>query len=74
MDYLIIDHSFKKFDEALEYACANLNIIQSYDNISLESDSNKWDISYLNQQKVGLMVNFSKKRIDHLKNIIRHLY
>lgn len=71
VDYLIIDRTFKKFDEALEYACANLNIMQPYDNEPLETESEKWDNAYLNQQKVALMVNFSKERIAHIKSVIK---
>lgn len=73
VDYLIIDRTFKKFDEALEYGCANLNIMQPYDNNPLETESEKWDNAYLNQQKVALMVNFSKERIDHIKSIIKNV-
>lgn len=71
VDYLIIDRTFKKFDEALEYACANLNIMQPYDNNPFEMESEKWDNAYLNQQKVALMVNFSEERIVHIKSIIK---
>lgn len=71
VDYLIIDRTFKKFDEALEYACANLDIMQSYDNNPFETESEKWDNAYLNQQKVALMVNFSEERIAHIKSVIK---
>lgn len=71
VDYLIIDRTFKKFDETLEYACANLDIMQSYDNNPFETESEKWDNAYLNQQKVALMVNFSEERIAHIKSVIK---
>lgn len=70
VDYLIIDRTFKKFDEALKYACANISILQVFDNEPLETESEKWDNAYLNQQKVALMVNFSKERIEHIKRVI----
>lgn len=70
VDYLIIDRTYKKFDETLEYACANMNILQAFDNEPLETESEKWDNAYLNQQKVALMVNFSKERIEHIKSVI----
>lgn len=71
VDYLIIDRTFTKFDEALEYACANLNIMQPYDNNPFEMESEKWDKAYLNQQKVALMLNFSEERVVHIKSIIK---
>lgn len=70
VDYLIIDRTFKKFDEALEYTCENLNIMEPYDNNPFKMDSEKWDNTYLNQQKVALMLNFSNERIVHIKSVI----
>jgi hypothetical protein len=73
VDYLIIDPSFKKFDEALDYAESNLSIIeppQSAESSDFENDPDAWDESYLNKQKVALMVYFSQARINHLKKVI----
>ena len=70
VDYLIIDRTFKKFDESLEYACTSMNILQPFDNEPFETEMEKWDNIYLNQQKVALMVNISKERIEHIKSVI----
>lgn len=70
IDYLIIDRTFKKFDEALSYAENSLNIIEPFNNES-SFYKESWNIDYLNQQKVALMMNFSKERISHLKNVIK---
>lgn len=70
VDYLIINRSFRSFNEALNYARASLDIVQPYDNIPFEVEPEKWNSEYLNQQKVALMVNFSEERIDHIKKVI----
>lgn len=69
LDYLIMDRTFQKFDEALE-AAKKLNIIVPYAGDPIEKDSQKWDKEYLNMQKVELMENFSEERIEHLKAVI----
>lgn len=72
VDYLIIDTSFRRFDDALDYAQNHINVVvpddeeQSYD-----FKEENWDEEYLNKQKVALMINFSMKRINHIKQVIR---
>ena len=73
VDDLIIDRTFEKFDEALAYARPKLDVIQPYDNSPFETEAESWDNRYLNRQKVALMVNFSKERIEHIKNVIRKI-
>lgn len=70
LDDLIIDRTFKTFDEDFKAANERLELLVPFDGEPLETDSEKWDKEYLNQQKVALMVNFSEKRIDHLKAVI----
>lgn len=69
IDYLIIDRTFRKFDETLSYAEDSLKVIEPFNNEPPFSEK-PWDIDYLNQQKVALMMNFSAERIAHLKNVI----
>lgn len=69
IDYLIIDRSFKSFDEALAYAQNTLNVIETFNNEPPFSEE-PWDSNYLNQQKVALMMNFSTERINHIKKVI----
>ena len=73
VDYLIIDKSFRTFDEALDYAEENLGVIeplQADEIADFEKNPDAWNESYLNKQKVALMVCFSQERIDHLKAVI----
>lgn len=70
LDDLIIDRTFKKFDEDFKAANDKLDILVPYDGEPLEMDTEKWNMDYLNLQKVELMINFSKERIEHLKAVI----
>lgn len=69
IDYLIIDRTFRSFDEALEYAKNCMDIIEPYNNEPPFVEE-PWGSNYLNQQKVALMMNFSLKRIEHIKEVI----
>ena len=71
IDYLIIDRSFKKFDEALDFALRSLPILQEHDGEVFEEDASQWNKRYLNFQKAALINNFSEERIQHLKQVIR---
>lgn len=70
LDDLIIDRTFRTFDEDFNVANQRLNILVPYDGEPFETDAGKWGKEYLNQQKVALMVNFSEERIAHLKAVI----
>ena len=70
LDDLIIDRTFKTFNEDYKVASEKLSVLVPYDGEPFETDPEKWDKEYLNQQKVALMVNFSKERIAHLQEVI----
>lgn len=71
LDDLIIDRTFRTFDEDFKVANEKLDILVPYDDEPFECNPEKWDKEYLNQQKVALMVNFSEERIVHLKKVIK---
>ncbi|MCI9493724.1 MAG: hypothetical protein HFH42_11570 [Lachnospiraceae bacterium] len=72
IDYLIIDTTFRRFDEALEYAKQFIDVIEPDDGKADDGLAQEhWDETYLNKQKVALMVNFSQKRIDHIKLVVK---
>lgn len=72
-NYLIVDQTFKTFNEAFDYANSHLSVLQEHDNAPLELDSSKWDENYLNEQLVAVVSNFSKTRLDHIKTIIQEV-
>lgn len=69
LDYLIIDRTFKSFDEALAYASSRLPVIEEHDGEEFEPET-AWDMRYVNLQKAALCYNFSQARIDHIKKVI----
>ncbi len=78
IDYLIMDTSFKKFDEAIEYTKQqHIEILEPFsesETDSIEQNSDKWTNDYLNRQKCGLIDNFSLERIEHLKKVIKKVF
>ena len=74
IDNLMNDLTFNIFYEYLAYAEKNIEIIEEHDGKIFEEDKNKWNIRYLNFQKNKLLENFSRKRIEHVKNIIKEIY
>ena len=70
-NYLIVDRTFALFDESLAEVSAQLPIIQEFDGGVLEEDRSRWNTDYLNEQIVASFSNFSQKRIDHIKDVIR---
>lgn len=70
-DSMVIDPTFKQFDEMLLYAKARFpEIMVPFDNEPLENDIQKWDIDQMNAELVLLVRNFSDNRILHLKKLI----
>ena len=70
LDDLIIDRTFKKFDEDFKFTEGKVNVLMQHDGKVFETDPEKWNRDYLNKQTVELMVNFSQERINHLKAVI----
>lgn len=74
-DSLIIDPTFSEFNEMYNYAKGNMeDLLEDFDDGELDNDKNNWSEDYMNGLKVELMGNFSRKRIDHLKQICSYLY
>lgn len=73
-DSLLIDPSFKEFDE-MEKLVKNIDgMYDKHDGRELIKDKSKWDEDYLDLEMVRLIDNFSHERIDLVKNMVRHHY
>ena len=71
---LIRDPSGKEFDE-MDSAARGLNGL--YDDRHegvINMDPSAWNEDYMNAQMVELVSNFSKDRVDHLKQVCRAIY
>jgi hypothetical protein len=74
-DTLLVDPSFRVFNEMLEYAeCHILDLYDKHNEEELNNNSLLWDEDYMNQQMVAVVSNFSKERVDLLKKIVTKLY
>ena len=75
-DSMILDRSFKFFDIMSSYAIKNgIDLYDEDDNeIDMVNDKSKWTEEYMNSLFVALVNNFSKKKIDHLKQVIPYVY
>ena len=75
-DSMILDRSFKSFDTMSSYAIKNGIDLYDEDNdeIDMVNDKSKWTEDYMNNLFVALVNNFSKKKIDHLKQVIPYVY
>ena len=50
------------------------NLLEEFDDGELDNDKSHWSKDYMNEMKVELKGNFSRKRIDHLKQICTYIY
>lgn len=73
-DSLLLDKTFKDFSYKSKYAENRISDLYDEHNGEKFLDEEKWTEDYLDEQEVTLDLNFSKERIDILKQIIRKLY
>ena len=76
-DSLIRDPSFAEFEEMSREAEKGLGTRTLYDrhdgeNFSLNKSD--WNKTYMNNQLVDLMSNFSRERLNHLKTVCSFIY
>lgn len=70
---LLLDTSFRQFDEMLEYAKARIpGLVESHDGEAFRQQED-WDEDYMNEQLVSVVENFSAERLELLKKIVRKL-
>ncbi len=74
-DNMLVDPTMKQFDEMMYYALSKMpDLYDEHDEEVLKQDSSEWNEAYLNHQMVTVVNNFSKERIDLLKNIVKYIY
>lgn len=74
-DSILLDTSGKMTDEMLRYAEENqLKILEGYDGGELVLEPEKWNRDVLDLGLVELMGNFSRLRIEKLKEMAKKLY
>lgn len=74
-DSLIIDPTFKEFNEMNSWAKNNLkDLYDKHDGEVLKSNLDEWTEDYMNSQMIQVVYNFSEERITLLKKISEKLY
>lgn len=73
-DMLDVDPSFNEFLEEYNYVLKN-GLFEPHRSLSgLNNDKSVWDKSYWIRIKRDLLENFSKERIDHMREVAKVIY
>lgn len=74
-DSLVVDPTFMEMEEMLrEAARAQLDLYDPHSGEELERDREQWNKAYMDSQMSALLRNFSRERLDLLKEICTVLY
>jgi len=72
-DSLLVDPTLAEFDEMSRLASGVTGLYDQHDGRKLQSDISAWDDNYMDKMMVQVVSNFSKRRLDHLKAVVKHL-
>ena len=73
-DSLLIDPSGDDFQQMLDYAKVQMPSLMDEHNGEVFKTAEQWDETYLNEQMVAVVNNFSEDRIELLQNMVFKLY
>lgn len=74
-DIMLVDPTMGQFDEMLNYALNNMTeLYDEHNDEVLKYSSAEWNEAYLNNQMVTVVNNFSKERVELLRNMIKFIY
>ena len=72
-DSLLVDPTFKDFKEMEKASVSIQGLYDIHDGRKFELNRANWNNNYMDKQMVQLLSNFSKERIQHIKDVIRYL-
>lgn len=71
---LLVDPTFDEFDEMETEAASYIdNLYEEHDGKEMVEDKSKWTDEYMHKVMTDVLFNFSRERIDHLKEVITYL-
>ena len=74
-DSMILDPTFEEFDDMASYASDKLpGLFDAHDGKEFDNDQAAWNKDMLNEEMVDLLFNFSKERVNHLREVCKVLY
>ena len=71
-DSLLMDPSFEQFKEMEKAASSLQGLYEVHDGRDFQ-DKSTWDDNYMNKLMVQVVNNFSKQRVNHLKEVVEYL-
>ncbi len=74
-DIMLVDPTMKQFDEMISYASGKMtDLYDEHNDEILNYSSSDWNEAYLNSQMVTVVNNFSKERVELLRNMVKYIY
>lgn len=74
-DSMLVDPTMRQFNEMLDYASGIISdLYDDHDKELLKNNHSEWSETYLNNQMVAVVSNFSKERIELLKKMVKYVY
>jgi hypothetical protein len=70
---LLVDPTFAEFNEMSGLVRGVSGLYDLHDGREFEYDKSAWNDDYMNKIMVQVVSNFSHERLDHLKEVVRHL-
>ena len=72
-DSLLVDLTFEEFKEMDDIARGVSGLYEAHDGRDLDDNTSAWNDNYMNKLMVQVVGNFSERRVEHLKKVVRHL-
>lgn len=70
---LVVDPSFSEYQSMIDIASNLEGLFDEHDGKIFNNEKSFWNDEYVSKEMARLISNFSKERIDHLKDVIRFL-
>lgn len=72
-DSLLLDPTFKTFRDMEATAKSLSDLYEPHDGREFKLDKSEWNDDYMNDLQVQVISNFSRKRVQHLQDVVRYL-
>lgn len=75
-NFIAADPTFNEFDKYINYAKEKgINVFEAHDNKKpINNNKDEWNKDYFNIQSIRLVSNFSRERINHLREVVKVVY
>lgn len=73
-DSLLVDPSYRQVNRMLELVKDVPEMYEEHDGREVSYDKSKWNTDYMNTKMVQIVDNFSKERLEHLKQVVHFIF